>query len=66
MEAGVGIEPTDKSFAGSCITTLLPSHFEMEIFSKTKKSQSKKQFQDYKFFTYKKFKSKNAASIYKK
>ncbi len=27
MEAGVGIEPTHKSFAGSCITTLLPSHF---------------------------------------
>lgn len=26
MEAGVGIEPTHKSFAGSCITTLLPSH----------------------------------------
>ena len=25
LEAGVGIEPTHKSFAGSCITTLLPS-----------------------------------------
>ena len=25
MEAGVGIEPTDKGFAGPCITTLLPS-----------------------------------------
>jgi hypothetical protein len=37
----------------------------MEIFSKTKKGQSKKQFQDYKFFTYKKFKSKNTDSIYK-
>ena len=52
MEAGVGIEPTHRSFAGSCITTLLPSP-KLEFFFKKKdkqklKAQSKNQLQDYK------------------
>jgi len=34
LEAGVGIEPTHRSFAGSCITTLLPSR-------KVKKNEAK-------------------------
>ncbi len=56
MEAGVGIEPTHKSFAGSCITTLLPSQLKTNILWKNKYNH---QNQYYKFWLHFKIKENN-------
>ena len=46
MEAGVGIEPTDKGFAGLCITTLLsgPICYHLNLTYAPRQSQNRELF----------------------